>query len=101
MSNILSASYFLTKATKNSVSHGTLIAFFCLGFLCLFSFVGVIFLYKKKLNREKREKEAFGTAEVKSRYQIFYFWTHIAYVFSIFALLVGAIVLLGVAFGSL
>lgn len=72
-----------------------------LGLLCLiFAFVA-IFLYRKKINKDKNHGGKFQLKEYQTKYKIFYFWGHVAYILVIFALFVAAIIFLAIFFGSI
>lgn len=71
-----------------------------IGLICLFIASLTIFLYCKKINREKTDRNKFKIVEKQTKYKIFYFWSHIVYILIIFASFVAAIILLSVFIGS-
>lgn len=72
-----------------------------IGLLCIGLAFFVIFLYKRKLQREKNDRGKFQTQEFQVKYKIFYFWGHVAYILVIFSLIIIGVVLLAVGFGAL
>lgn len=75
------------------------IAMFLIGLVCLVLGFFVVFLYRRKL--KKNSQENFKIQEIQTKYKIFYFWGHIAYLLVIFSLLVLAIVCIAIGFGGL
>lgn len=84
---------------KNSLSIN--VVMLILGLVCLILGFLVIFLYRKKITKERKYQEEFKLKEIQTKYKIFYFWGHIAYVLIIFSSFIGSIVFLSIFFGSL
>lgn len=90
---------FLLVKTKD-LSLELKIVLLLVGLLCVvITFIAILF-YKKKIQKEKNDRDQFKIIETQLKYKIFYFWGHIAYVLVIFTAVVAAIVLLAVSIGS-
>lgn len=72
-----------------------------IGILCLLLAFFVIFLYKRKISKEKNNTESFRIKETQTKYKIFHFWGQILYIFIIFTGFVGAIILITIGISSL
>lgn len=72
-----------------------------IGIVCLLLSFFVIFLYQRKIKREKNNKETFAIKETQAKYKIFHFWNHILYLFIIFTLFVGAVIFMTIGISSL
>ena len=94
---------FLTLESQNkSLSTSGMWIMFIIGLICIGIIFLLIFLFKRKLHKERcMINEQFLFKPKKVTYQVFHFWNKALYIFLIFCAIIAVIVLLSVSISSM